>query len=240
MARIYVIEDNESIREAVVAYLELAEFEVVAFERLRDVQDAIARKPADLIVIDVMLPDGNGFDFAKQMHRRETTPFIFLTARDQESDRITGFELGADDYIVKPFSPKELVLRVQAVLRRLAGAKEGSRAPARPRSWLYAGRYLEVDELQHELRLDGDALQLTGAEWRILLLFAHHPGIVFSRERIVGEALGYLYEGSERTVDTHIKNIRGKLGDSGWIETVRGFGYRFRGVSGGDRDRGTA
>ena len=227
MARIFVVEDNESLREAVCSYLRLNDHEVVEFSRLGGVLEAIDTKPPDLIVLDVMLPDGDGFLLARTIRKDHSFPIIFLTARATESDRITGFELGADDYVVKPFSPKELSLRVEAVLRR-----SGERAvrPVRSLRWALGGRVLQLDEAAHRATVDGGEINLTVAEWKILSYLAGRSGTVVSRERLLGESLDYLVaEGSERTVDTHVKNLRSKLGDPGWIETVRGFGYRFSG-----------
>jgi DNA-binding response OmpR family regulator len=229
MARIFVVEDNEGLREAVVSYLRLADHEVVEFPRLEGVEQACAVREPDLIVLDVMLPDGDGFLLARRLRKRSQVPLLFLTARSSESDRITGFELGADDYVVKPFSPKELALRVEAVLRRTGAAGALGSAPAPLRRSL-KGWVLELDEASHRALLDGGDLKLTPAEWKILQLRATRNGTVITRERLLGESLEYLSaEGSERTVDTHVKNLRAKLGDPGWIETVRGFGYRFAG-----------
>ena len=228
MARVFVVEDNESLREAVCSYLRLNDHEIVEFPRIGGVLEAIETKPPDLIVLDVMLPDGDGFLLARKIRKDHTVPIIFLTARATESDRITGLELGADDYVVKPFSPKELSLRVEAVLRR-----SGERAvqAAGQMQWVAGERILRLDEAAHRATVDGAEISLTVAEWKILLHLAARSGTVVSRERLLGESLDYLVaEGSERTVDTHIKNLRWKLGDPGWIETVRGFGYRFSGI----------
>jgi DNA-binding response OmpR family regulator len=227
MARIFVIEDNESLREAVVSYLRLADHEVVEFGRIEGVEQALAARQPDLIVLDVMLPDGDGFQLARRIRRGRQVPLLFLTARISESDRITGFELGADDYVVKPFSAKELALRVEAILRRSLPATEKQPALVRRR---LGKRILEIDERSHRALIAGQDLQLTAAEWKILRYLAEHPGVVVSRERLLGESLEYLSAvGSERTVDTHVKNLRAKLADTAWIETVRGFGYRFAG-----------
>jgi DNA-binding response OmpR family regulator len=227
MARIFVVEDNESLREAVCSYLRLNDHEVVEFSRLGGVLEAIDTKPPDLIVLDVMLPDGDGFLLARTIRKDHSFPIIFLTARATESDRITGFELGADDYVVKPFSPKELSLRVEAVLRRSGERAARTTGPLR---WALGQRVLQLDEAAHRATVDGAEINLTVAEWKILSYLAGRSGTVVSRERLLGESLDYLVaEGSERTVDTHIKNLRSKLGDPGWIETVRGFGYRFSG-----------
>jgi DNA-binding response OmpR family regulator len=229
MARIFVIEDNESMREAVCSYLRLNDHEIAEFARIAGVIEAIQTRPPDLIVLDVMLPDGDGFLLARKIRKSHEVPIIFLTAKATESDRITGFELGADDYVVKPFSPKELSLRVEAVLRR-SGERAGQ--PAAGGRWGLEDRRLELDEAAHRATIDGAVINLTVAEWKILSHLAGRAGTVVGRERLLGESLDYLVaEGSERTVDTHIKNLRSKLGDPAWIETVRGFGYRFAGTA---------
>jgi DNA-binding response OmpR family regulator len=230
MARIFLVEDNEALREAVRSYLRLNDHEVVEFGRVAGVEEALRTRPPHLIILDVMLPDGDGFLLARRLRREHSVPIIFLTAKSAESDRITGFELGADDYVVKPFSPKELALRVEAVLRR-TGVGEAADAAAGVHAWEHQGRRLELDEAAHRATANGGEINLTAAEWRILAHLAAHAGVVVARERLLGESLDYLVaEGSERTVDTHVKNLRAKLGDPNWIQTVRGFGYRFAGT----------
>jgi DNA-binding response OmpR family regulator len=172
-----------------------------------------------------MLPDGDGFEFAKRIRHSADIPILFLTARTSESDRITGFEVGGDDYVVKPFSPRELTLRVKSILRRSTAATAGPAAAA----WTLGADTLELDTRSHRALINGDTISLTAAEWRILHFLADNAGMVLSRDRILGGSLDYIAEGSERTIDTHVKNLRLKLGRSGWIETVRGFGYRFAG-----------
>ena len=243
MARIYIIEDNEAIREAVKGYLELNEHEVVQFGKIAGVLESIDVKKPDIIIIDVMLPDGNGFNLAKQIRKKSNVPFIFLTARDQESDRITGFEIGADDYVVKPFSPRELVLRIEAVLKRTAPpaatpdnaiskwilASPTGQANMSEGSPPQAKNILEIDKNSHTIKENGKNIDLTAAEWKIVSYLSGNSGIVLSREKLLGESLDYFYDGSDRIIDTHIKNIRSKMQNQNWIKTIRSFGYKFEG-----------
>jgi len=232
MVKIIIVEDNEPIREAVTSYLRLEEYEVFDFGRLHGVMEAVKMKNPDLIILDVMLPDGNGFQFAKKIRSQSDVPILFLTARTSESDRITGFEVGGDDYVVKPFSPKELTLRVKSILKRTGKLTEQKKETG---IWKYGERLLKMDSLSHKTFVDQKEIILTAAEWKILWMLATNPGIVLTRDRILGECLDYVAEGSERTVDTHIKNLRLKLGIEGWIETVRGYGYRFAGKTPGKK-----
>ncbi len=229
MARIFVVEDNDGLRETIASYLELDDHTVSCFSKLSGVDEAVRLQHPDLIILDVMLPDGDGFLFARRLRSHERTPIVFLTARTSESDRITGFEVGGDDYVVKPFSNKELMLRVRALLRRVQ-----DEAPRRTALWTTGDsgerHELELDDEGHLCRHDGEDVTLTAAEWKILRYLAERPRMVVSRERLLGECLDYLAEGSERTIDTHIKNIRLKLEKAPWIDTVRGFGYRFIGA----------
>jgi two-component system phosphate regulon response regulator PhoB len=228
---IFLVEDNEAIRETVVAYLELAGHTVKEFPRVAEVLDAMKFQLPRLAIIDVMLPDGNGFVLAQKIRKSfPSLPFLFLTARESESDRITGLEIGADDYVVKPFSPRELVLRVEAILRRSTGMAHLPASPALDiHTWRLLDHELSMDDKRHELSQDGVSVELTLAEWNILALLAGNAGEVVPRERILGECLDYLHDGSDRTINTHIKNLRAKLGNTEWIATVRGFGYKFVG-----------
>lgn len=224
---VFIVEDNENLREALAGYLRLEGLEVREFGEIGPAESALKRSSPDLMILDVMLPDGDGFLFAQRIRKSRETPFLFLTARDQESDRITGLELGADDYVVKPFSPKEVVLRVLAILRRTQSA-ENTATPAKLLFSL-AGRELVVHEETHLMQVDGKPVTLTAAEWNILIHLINHRPQLFTRLQLLESCLGSMAEGSERTIDTHIKNIRRKLGNENWIETVRGFGYRFNG-----------
>lgn len=241
MKLIYIIEDHESIRDGVKQYLELSGYEVSGFGDLHSAQAAIARQVPDMIIQDVMLPDGDGFSFVKKLRMSYSFPVMFMTARNAESDRILGFELGADDYITKPFSAKELVLRVQAIFRRLDGASQLHRSGS---SWVLDGSILLLDEVSHLFTIDGRHIPLTAAEWRIMSYLVSNSGILITRAQILEHCFDYSFESYDRIVDTHVKNIRAKLGPLGaqWIETVRGYGYRFAGHptdgSGGPRSGG--
>jgi len=224
---IYVVEDNDAIRETIASYLQLAEYEVEQFSRVASVVESLKFKTPRLCILDVMLPDGNGFELAKRIRKANSdAAFLFLTAREAESDRILGLELGAEDYIVKPFSPRELVLRVQAILRRLdAKSKQKDEA----KEWVLDKDTIRLDETTHEVLVNEEQVYLTKVEWKILWFLSSNAGDLISRERILGECLDYLHDGSNRTVNTHLKNLRSKIGPSQWIETVRGFGYKWVG-----------
>ncbi|WP_298740450.1 response regulator transcription factor [uncultured Treponema sp.] len=227
MACVIIVEDNSLIRDAVSGYLKLDGYKTLEFGGVSGVLDAVKRETADLAILDVMLPDGSGFALAKEIRAASDIPLIFLTAKDSESDRILGFELGADDYICKPFSAKELVLRVHALLRR-SGKTDSGKSTASG-EWKSGNSTVIIDEAKHSVSVDGNMAELTSTEWKILLYLASNAGQVVSREQLLGECLNYFFEGSERTIDTHMANLRSKIGQQ-WISTVRGFGYRFSGI----------
>lgn len=226
--KVFVVEDNELIREAVREYFEVSGYEIAAFETLSQTREALAHQTPDIIILDVMLPDGNGFRFAKEVRRDTNVPILFLTAKEQESDRIMGFEVGGDDYVVKPFSNKELLLRVKALLKRSTSGG-GTQETQLPSRWHLNSEYLTIDLRSRKVFLNSEELHLTSTEFKLLVFLAERPEQAVSRDTLLGECLGYLYSGSERTVDTHIANLRNQLGKGEWIETIRGFGYRFAG-----------
>jgi DNA-binding response OmpR family regulator len=228
MALVFIVEDNELIRDTVSQYFQIDGTDVVEFPQAGGVLDAIDTHNPDVLILDVMLPDENGFVLAKKIRRGSDIPIIFLTARKSESDRITGFEIGADDYVVKPFSARELVLRANALLKRVSTAS-GDTAPQDVMRWQLGESQLVLDGSRHKAAIDSTQLPLTASEWKILAYLASYGETVRPRESILGECLDYMHDGSERTVDTHIANLRGKLGSEDWIETVRGYGYRFCG-----------
>ena len=226
MKLIYVVEDHDVIRKGVVQYLELSGFEVAGFASLEEARKGFAEKEPDMLIQDVMLPDGDGFSFVKEVREKnQTLPIIFLTARIDESDRILGFELGCDDYITKPFSPKELVLRVEAIFRRIDTSPQDPEV----KSYELGESVLVIDDAEHKLYIDNEEITLTAAEWRIVSYLASNSPNLISRAQILEDCFDYSFESYERVVDTHIKNIRAKLTKEPWIETVRGYGYRFAG-----------
>lgn len=227
MKLIYVVEDHEVIRNGVVQYLSLSGYEATGFRNLQEAREGFSKKMPDMLIQDVMLPDGDGFAFVKEIkEKNDRLPVIFLTARVDESDRILGFELGADDYITKPFSPKELVLRIQALFRRV---DEGAGVSKNKYTYVDGDNSLYIDEDIHEIRVNDVPINLTAAEWRIVLYLVSNEPNLITRAQILEECFDYSFESYERVVDTHIKNIRTKLRPGNWIDTVRGYGYRFSG-----------
>jgi DNA-binding response OmpR family regulator len=221
--QIVVAEDDVAIRELLRDYLQREGYAVVAVEDGHAALRA-ARELADLLLLDLGLPGIDGFDVVRMLQREgRLPPTVILTARAAEIDRVVGFELGADDYICKPFSPRELLARVGAVLRR----RDGTQALRT----LSLGR-LEIDERAREARVDGHSVALKPQEYALLVELASNPGVALSRERLLVRAWGFDFDGGERTVDAHVRRLRAKLEERfnlpPFIETLHGFGYRFR------------
>ncbi|TLM98084.1 MAG: response regulator transcription factor [Actinobacteria bacterium] len=222
--RILLVEDEKTIRDAVAAYLEREGYWVTTAADGEAALDQFGRHRYDLIVLDLMLPKVSGEQVCRTIRDGSDVPIIMLTAKGELEDRVAGLELGADDYLVKPFSPRELVARVRALLRRAHVAEE----PLRDR---LAYGDLEVDVAGHKAFLRGEELDLTASEFKLLTTLARFPGRVYSRMELVEKVLGYDFEGYERTIDSHVKNLRAKLDDDPrdptFIYTVHGVGYRF-------------
>lgn len=219
---ILVVDDEIHIRKVVEEYLKRGNFRVAS---AGDGQAALAvfraEKP-DFVILDLNLPKLDGLDVCREIRKESNVPIIMLTARVEEADRLIGLELGADDYIVKPFSPRELVARVRTVLRRT------SPTASAPETRKISEGDLEIDLDAHSVTLAGQAVDLTPTEFNLLAALAASPGRVFSRLQLLETAQGQAYEGYERTIDAHVKNLRAKLGAAKYIETVFGVGYRFR------------
>ena len=214
-----LVEDDDAIGRLVKQYLEQQAGWRVLW--LRTGEEAVAelrRHPVRLMVLDVGLPGIDGFEVCRRVRAQSNVPIVMLTARDEEPDRVVGFELGADDYVPKPFSPRELEARIRAILRR-----------AEPRSSedvvLSAGEIV-LRRDSHDVTVDGEAVQLTAKEFDLLTCFLEHQGIVLSRERLLDIVWGMSYPGGTRTVDMHVAQLRRKLGDAEAIHTIRGAGYK--------------
>jgi DNA-binding response OmpR family regulator len=222
--KILVVEDETRIAQLVRDYLEHAGFEaIVAGDGEAALADARRSKP-DLVVLDLGLPGRDGLDVARSLRRTSSVPIVMLTARGDETDRIVGLELGADDYVVKPFSPRELVARVRAVLRRTETARAGVPEVLRVAD-------VEVDVARMRVRVAGRPVELTATEFQLLVALMREPGRVFTRGQLLDAVHGVAFESYERAVDAHVKNIRRKLeptpGRPRYLLTVHGVGYRF-------------
>ena len=221
---ILVVEDETKIRSLLRGYLERAGFSVLTTGSGAEALTLVASAHPDLILLDLGLPDVPGETVAREIRRSSATPILMLTAKTSEEDRIGGLQLGADDYVTKPFSPQEVVLRVQAILRRTPG--DEVRATAK-RS--FGGGELVIDEDRHEVRVRGEVVELTPSQWGLLVALAGAPGRVYTRTELINRTRGYEFA-SERAVDSHVKTLRRKLEadphDPRIVETVLGTGYR--------------
>ncbi len=228
--KILVVDDEPDIVRLVRAYLERAGFAVVTAGEGQEALAVFRHERPNLVILDLNLPGLDGLDVCRAMRRASEVPIIMLTARLEETDRLIGLELGADDYVVKPFSPREIVARVRAVLRRSEGA------PDQRRPEVISAAGVTVDRTRRAACVHDRPLDLTTMEFDLLGLLVEHPGQVFTRLQLLDRTQGSAYEGYERTIDVHIKNLRKKLGDDPqnphFIETVRGVGYRFCRVTG--------
>jgi DNA-binding response OmpR family regulator len=223
MQRILVVEDEMQIARNLRDYFEAAGFEVVVVGDGTAALASVRGSRPDLVILDLGLPGLDGLDVARELRRTATTPILMLTARGEESDRVVGLELGADDYLVKPFSPKELVARVRAVLRRTGGTAAGAEV-------LRAGD-VEVDLPKMRARVGGEPVDLTPTEFHLLATFVREPGRVFTRGQLLDALHGVTVESYERAIDAHVKNLRRKIepevGRPRYVLTVHGVGYRF-------------
>jgi DNA-binding response OmpR family regulator len=229
MATVLIIEDEQELANVLKAYLERGGYEVLAATRGDEGLSLWEAHHPDMVLLDLNLPGMDGIDIARQIRQTDDTPLIMVTARVDEVDRLLGLELGADDYITKPFSPREVVARVKAVLRRVEKQPTGDNSTIRKIA------DLEIDPQAFTVTQSGSELDLTPTEFSILAAMAKHPGWVFSRLQLLEACQGMAYEGYERSIDAHIKNLRSKLGDDSkapkYIETVFGKGYRVKQVN---------
>lgn len=222
-ATVLVVEDERKLRELVRSYLERAGFTVLSTGSGAEAITMAAAAEPDLVVLDLGLPDVPGETVARELRAVSPVPIVMLTAKSGEEDRIAGLELGADDYVTKPFSPRELVLRIQAVLRR-------GRQAATQGVTSYGSGMLVIDEPRREVMVRGKAAELTPTEWGVLVALSTVPGRVYSRYELINRVRGHEFEGYERTIDSHVKNLRRKIetdpGSPVIVLTVLGGGYR--------------
>lgn len=217
---VLIIDDDPHIREILEDYLKFEGFSVSAAEDTEEGYQLLKTEPVDILILDIMLPDENGWEFCQRIRPEFELPIIFLSAKDESTDKITGLELGADDYISKPFSPREVVARIKAVLRRYQKGTEKQKQ-------LQFGELI-INKEEHYIKYQGELIELTPKEFSLLWHLAQNPKKVFRRKNLLKAVWGYDYFGDVRTVDTHIKSLRKKLGDAAAaVETVWGVGYKF-------------
>jgi DNA-binding response OmpR family regulator len=220
-----VIDDDPSVHDVVRAYLERDGYIVYSAMSGQEGLDLTRLKQPSLIVLDLMLPDLGGEQICADIRRRSDVPVLMLTAVGSPEERVAGFALGADDYVVKPFSPRELVARIKALLRRTNGGRS-------PLGGIlsFDGGTLQIDNVRHEVTVDGKVLDLTPTEFNLLLALSQHPGRVYTRLELVNRLQGHDFDGYERTIDAHVKNLRRKVerdpAHPHYVQTVRGVGYR--------------
>lgn len=222
---ILVVDDEEDIVNVIKSYLEKEEYHVFTAYNGNEAMELFHQNSIDFVILDLMLPDLSGEEICKKIRIESQIPILMLTAKIDITDRIYGLDIGADDYMVKPFSPKELVARVNAIWRRLGGDIIKANILS------FSNEDLTIDLNKLEVRKRGKLLDLTSTEYKILSLLSKNTGKIFTREELVTKILGYDYEGYDRTIDTHIKNIRQKIDDAQnkYIVTVYGTGYKFAG-----------
>ena len=215
--KILICDDEALIRNVIKEYLVVENYQVLEAENGIDAIEVVKNNDVDLVIMDIMMPKMDGYQAVREIKKIKDIPFIMLSARGEEFDKLVGFDMGVDDYVTKPFSPKELVARVKAVMKRVK--REDN-------SYVYEG--LVIDDLAHEVMIDGKNVVLTPKEYDLLKYFMQNKNIALSRDTILTNIWGYDFYGDERTVDTHVKTLRNNLGKyRDVIKTVRGLGYKF-------------
>ena len=223
--KLLVVDDEKMIRQLIGKYALFDGYEVAEAENGMQAVEMARAGGYDLIIMDIMMPELDGFSAAREIRKTSDVPIIFLSARGEEYDRIHGFELGVDDYVVKPFSPRELMMRVGAVLRRAQAS-----APAENTHETVSIDKMLVDFTARQVTIDGVEVELSPKEYDLLFFMVRNRGIALTRDRLISEVWGYDFFGDDRTLDTHIKLLRKQLGDyARYITTLRGVGYRFEG-----------
>jgi DNA-binding response OmpR family regulator len=223
---ILIVDDEPGIVRLIAMYLEREGFSTATARTGAEALEMVDRLSPALVILDIMLPDIDGWEVCREIRRSNDIPIIMLTARDEDEDKIVGLEMGADDYVTKPFVPRELVARVKVILRRARQAPSDRTSDA-----LELG-VLTIDPARREVRLGGEPIQLRAKEFDLLLELARKPGIVFDREKLLQDVWGYDFFGDSGTIDVHVRRLRAKLNDDSsnprFIETIWGRGYRFK------------
>lgn len=226
--RVLIVEDDHKTADIIRLYLERDGYDVACSHDGKEGLDAVRSSPPDLVVLDLLLPGMSGLDVCRALRTDFEVPIILLTALSTEQDKLNGLDLGADDYVTKPFSPRELAARVRAVLRRTSGEDDLPGPHSGPTALTFEG--LNLDLARHVVRSDAKEAHLTPTEFRILAVMMREPGRLFSRTQLVEKALGYDYEGLDRTVDVHVLNLRRKIepdpNQPTYVRTVYGLGYK--------------
>jgi two-component system, OmpR family, alkaline phosphatase synthesis response regulator PhoP len=217
---VLVVEDESSIASFVALYLKNAGYRVQTAGTGQDALDALSRERPDLIVLDLMLPDIDGIEVCRRVRRGSDIPILMLTARDEDVDKIIGLEVGADDYLTKPFNPRELVARVKSILRRAVPERR------EPQERQLKHGLLQIDAGRREVHVDGKEVQLAPKEFDLLWELLDHRGLVLTRDQLLERVWGYTFAGDTRTVDVHVRQLRRKLGEASPIVTVWGVGYK--------------
>lgn len=227
MYKVLVIEDEENVLEVVKAYLEKDGYEVFTSVNGKVGLELFYEKNPDFVVLDLMLPDITGEEICKKIRKESNIPILMLTAKSSVDDRIIGLSIGADDYLVKPFSPRELTMRIKTIMRRVSNTE-----PLASEIEFNNGD-LKIDEVQHKVYKKENIVDLTPVQYKLLMFFIRNPKKVFSRNELIDHVLGSDFDGYDRTIDAHIKNVRRKIEDDPkkpkYIATVFGFGYKFEG-----------
>ncbi len=223
-SKVLVVDDDPHVREVVEIYLGREGFRILGAQDGEEALRVVEAEEPDVIVLDLMLPGRDGWDVCREIRRRRHTPIIMLTARGEEMDKVLGLELGADDYLTKPFSPRELAARVKAILRRMGTAPAAGQAGER----VFLRGMVCVDLDKYQASVNKQPLTLSPKEFELLWFLAGNPGRAFTREQLLEKVWGYDFFGDSRTVDVHVKRLRGKLGEAqSYLQTVWGVGYKF-------------
>ncbi|MCG8484179.1 MAG: response regulator transcription factor [Clostridia bacterium] len=217
--KIMIVEDEERLRKVIIKYLVNEGYQVIEAKDGKEALDYFYSQDLDLVILDIMMPEYDGWSVCRAIRKESEIPILMLTARSEESDRLFGFELGADDYVTKPFSLKELVMRVKALLKRTGNITDNEKKISD----------IKIDIKSHKVYIKDQEVELSPKEYDLLLYFGHNIGLALTRENILDKVWGYDYYGDLRTVDTHVKRLRKKINKSSdvQVKTVRGVGYRF-------------